>query len=218
MKYATHNSLSGEKPANLKTKLLASTSRCQSKTVAQQYEAGCRLFDIRLRKKGNEYIGAHGFAEYKYTLKDWIKQVQAWNEQYPDDKVLFYIMHEDVLGDDQYPFDKFADEVNDQLVAAGIENQCTCIMPKKTYHGKYIRINLPGYAPILTYSNEANKFIEHVKNAPKTYGINSLYPEGGTHITGSIYIPDTKMFTDLAKKLIEEYQQDSEAFNMVNYL
>lgn len=48
-KIATHNSATGEKGKGLLSWLLIPFSRCQNKTIRQQYEAGCRHFDIRVR-------------------------------------------------------------------------------------------------------------------------------------------------------------------------
>jgi hypothetical protein len=46
---ATHNSATGEKPANILSWFLIPFCRTQSKTIKEQYEAGCRLFDLRVR-------------------------------------------------------------------------------------------------------------------------------------------------------------------------
>ena len=60
MKIASHNSGTGESSRGFKDKLLIPFARCQSKTLLQQYEVGCRLFDIRINKNG--YL-AHGLWE-----------------------------------------------------------------------------------------------------------------------------------------------------------
>ena len=58
-KIATHNSVTGEK-GSLWSKFLTPFARCQSKTLYEQYKAGCRLFDLRIVKHKGKYYGAHG--------------------------------------------------------------------------------------------------------------------------------------------------------------
>lgn len=57
----THNSATGEHSKNIWSSLSTIFSRTQTKTLVQQYKAGCRLFDLRVRfdKKGDPYF-AHG--------------------------------------------------------------------------------------------------------------------------------------------------------------
>ena len=57
MMLATHNSGTGEKSGNLVSSLFSIFSKCQNKTIKEQYDAGVRLFDIRVRKnKKGEWI------------------------------------------------------------------------------------------------------------------------------------------------------------------
>lgn len=60
LKIGTHDSATGEKARSWWMKLLTPFWKTQSKTIKEQYEAGCRMFDIRVKKVGREYYCAHG--------------------------------------------------------------------------------------------------------------------------------------------------------------
>lgn len=60
MKIATHDSMTGE-PSLWLSYLFVPFAKTQSKTIKQQYEAGCRLFDIRCKKVLGNWRGAHGW-------------------------------------------------------------------------------------------------------------------------------------------------------------
>ena len=59
-KIATHNSGTGERSRNWISRLLTPFSCCQKKTLLEQYNDGCRLFDLRVNK--SERL-AHGLWE-----------------------------------------------------------------------------------------------------------------------------------------------------------
>lgn len=70
---ATHNSVTGEKGFGLLSWFTMPFSRCQSKTLVEQYKSGCRLFDIRFRKswyRKNFICGAHGLWETRKSLRE----------------------------------------------------------------------------------------------------------------------------------------------------
>lgn len=75
MKIATHNSGTGEKSGGLLSTLLTPFAKCQSKTILEQYEAGCRYFDLRLRKVKGEYALCHGLWESATTLNEVLLQL-----------------------------------------------------------------------------------------------------------------------------------------------
>ena len=68
----THNSVTGEASATWVDKLLVPFARCQSKTLEEQYAAGCRYFDIRYKwsEKRGQYVCGHGLWTSKKTLRD----------------------------------------------------------------------------------------------------------------------------------------------------
>lgn len=69
-KIATHNSATGEAGRGILSFLVAPFSKCQSKTLKEQYEAGCRYFDIRYKFDGSIYRCAHGLWTSKISLCD----------------------------------------------------------------------------------------------------------------------------------------------------
>lgn len=68
MKLASHNSATGERPRNLWARWFRWIAQCQSKTILEQYMAGVRLFDIRVRYEGTVLRCCHGLATYDKTL------------------------------------------------------------------------------------------------------------------------------------------------------
>lgn len=67
-KIATHNSCTGEKGYGLLSWLVTPFSRCQTKTLTEQYDAGVRYFDIRLRRTDRGVVAAHGLWESSELL------------------------------------------------------------------------------------------------------------------------------------------------------
>ena len=68
MRLGTHNSGTGERPANFFAKYFPFIAQCQSKTIEEQCEAGVELFDLRVKEHGNDYYLCHGLARYDMTL------------------------------------------------------------------------------------------------------------------------------------------------------
>lgn len=60
LKIGTHDSATGERPQSWWMYLLMPFWKTQSKTIREQYDAGCRMFDIRVKKIGKAYYCAHG--------------------------------------------------------------------------------------------------------------------------------------------------------------
>lgn len=70
-KIATHNSVTGEEGRGLLSWLVTPFSRCQSKTLEEQYKAGVRYFDIRVfRDKYGEWRCGHGLWTARKTFKE----------------------------------------------------------------------------------------------------------------------------------------------------
>lgn len=59
-KIGTHNSATGEKGRGWLSWLVTPFAKCQSKTIREQYNAGCRMFDIRVRWVDGCFRCAHG--------------------------------------------------------------------------------------------------------------------------------------------------------------
>ena len=77
-KIATHNSVTGERGHGILSWLVAPFSMCQSKTLKEQYNAGCRYFDIRYRwsKRRKHFVCAHGLWEAKKTLQEVLDELR----------------------------------------------------------------------------------------------------------------------------------------------
>lgn len=59
-KIGTHNSATGEKGKGWLSWLVTPFAKCQSKTIREQYDAGCRMFDIRVKWHDGRFVCAHG--------------------------------------------------------------------------------------------------------------------------------------------------------------
>ncbi len=78
---ATHNSATGEQAGGFLSWLLTPFARCQSKTILEQYENGCRLFDFRVRYDADgNLVPCHGAWECKRLFLDVLNGLR-W---YPD--------------------------------------------------------------------------------------------------------------------------------------
>lgn len=67
MKLATHNSLSSYTPKKWWTRIFNPFAKCQSLTIEEQWDAGVRMFDIRVRPHSGE--AAHGLISYDVDVK-----------------------------------------------------------------------------------------------------------------------------------------------------
>lgn len=77
LRIATHDSATGEKPANILSWLVIPFSRTQNKTISEQIEYGVRMFDLRAKSYKSEYHAAHGLFITKRTLEDIIAQINS---------------------------------------------------------------------------------------------------------------------------------------------
>lgn len=75
VKIATHDSSTGERPANFLSWLGIPFARTQSKTIAEQIEAGVRMFDLRIKKYKGEYRSGHGIFTTKRTFESILEQI-----------------------------------------------------------------------------------------------------------------------------------------------
>ncbi len=75
---ATHNSATGEKGKGLISWLVTPFSKTQSKTISEQYEYGCRSFDIRIKKVNKTWHCAHGIWTSKRTFVSIIEEINSF--------------------------------------------------------------------------------------------------------------------------------------------
>lgn len=80
-KIATHDSATGENGKGILSWLITPFARTQSKTIKEQYERGCRMFDLRVRKKFGEWRCAHGLWVSKRTAADILSEINNFPEQ-----------------------------------------------------------------------------------------------------------------------------------------
>lgn len=78
-KIATHDSASGEKGLWYCIPLIP-FARTQSKTIKEQYEAGCRQFDIRVKYHAGEWRCAHGWFFTKKTAYEIFAELDSFDE------------------------------------------------------------------------------------------------------------------------------------------
>jgi hypothetical protein len=81
VKIATHDSATGERGQGFLSWLVTPFAKTQSKTIAEQYEAGCRMFDIRVKLVDNQWHCAHGLWISKRGPYDILKEINDFEEQ-----------------------------------------------------------------------------------------------------------------------------------------
>lgn len=80
-KIATHNSATGEAGHGLLSWLVVPFARTQRKTIREQFDAGCRSFDIRVRKTKRGWVCAHGLWESERSAEDILKEIDYFGER-----------------------------------------------------------------------------------------------------------------------------------------
>lgn len=83
IKIATHDSATGERGHGFLSWLATPFAKTQSKTIAEQYAAGCRSFDIRVRPargRRKSYVCAHGLWESDRSADDILGMI----DRFPD--------------------------------------------------------------------------------------------------------------------------------------
>lgn len=81
MKIATHDSATGEKGKDLLSIIGTPFARTQSKTIKEQYEAGCRMFDIRVKLIKGEWRCAHGLWQSKRLAYDILNEINSFEDK-----------------------------------------------------------------------------------------------------------------------------------------
>ena len=83
LKIATHDSATGEKSYGFLSLLVLPFAKTQSKTIKQQYDAGCRSFDIRVRwdKRRHLYVCAQGLWKSKRSAASILNQINEFKDR-----------------------------------------------------------------------------------------------------------------------------------------
>lgn len=77
----THNSATGEHSKNIWSSLVTIFSRTQTKTLVQQYKAGCRLFDLRIRfDELNKPYFCHGLWKSNKDVYEALRELNSAND------------------------------------------------------------------------------------------------------------------------------------------
>ena len=80
-KIATHDSATGEKGKGFLSFLVSPFAKTQSKSLQEQYDAGCRSFDIRVREdEWGVYRCAHGLWTSKRYASDILSEINRFPE------------------------------------------------------------------------------------------------------------------------------------------
>ena len=82
LKIATHDSATGESGRGRLSWLVTPFVRTQGKTIREQYDAGGRSFDIRVRRRrgGSTWVCAHGLWESARTALDILREIDSFAE------------------------------------------------------------------------------------------------------------------------------------------
>jgi hypothetical protein len=71
----SHNSMSYLPPSNLWGKITKRWGKCQDKTIHEQYEAGVRYFDIRVKLVNNHWRFVHNNVDYSYFSYSYLDDI-----------------------------------------------------------------------------------------------------------------------------------------------
>ena len=89
---ATHDSLTAYPVKNRLLRPFAFLSRCQKKTLEEQYAAGARSFDLRFARYRGKWYGAHGATIYDITPEEAMETLASLPEP-----VYFRVLCEDTF-------------------------------------------------------------------------------------------------------------------------
>ena len=109
LKIATHDSATGEKGQGLLSWLVTPFAKTQSKTIKEQYDAGCRMFDIRIKLLDNNWYCAHGIWHTKRTADDILSEINNFPEK------CYVTLTYEGNKDNLFVFSTFVDRVQSHL-------------------------------------------------------------------------------------------------------
>lgn len=103
VKIATHDSATGERGEGFLSWLVTPFAKTQSKSIKEQYEAGCRMFDIRIKLVGDEWKCAHGCWHTERTAYSILHEIDSF-----EDKCYVELTYEG-NADYEFAFSQFVD-------------------------------------------------------------------------------------------------------------
>lgn len=163
MEKATHNSGTGESPKNFWAKYFSFCAKCQNKTIEEQYRAGVRLFDIRIRKLGYLFYVCHGLAVYEKTLFDVLGTLDAVHAEFTaknrsTKRPIVMITYEGSL-----------DSEAEATFISIVKDAFKCFPKIKL---GYVSVKKPTWRTILRTKDQP----EYIQNYPKLTGWKALLP------------------------------------------
>ena len=76
--YASHNSMTGNRPRRWWQWVFAPFSRCQNLPIGDQLDEGVRFYDLRVRiDKRGALVACHGLVEYDVTVMALVKLIEG---------------------------------------------------------------------------------------------------------------------------------------------
>lgn len=145
---ASHNTFTYLTPTKWWAKIINFAARCQSKTIDEQYKAGVRFFDIRIK---NLSLGTSAYAyDYGHTVttyKSTYLRVTTMIRRYSD--CGFRIINEDSKNKELFR------EFCKMLISKYPANISQCIEGRDTWK-VVAKGDYPNYAYIINYSRKTN--------------------------------------------------------------
>lgn len=109
--------------------LINPTSKCQSRSIAQQLDDGVRVFNLQVTKYNGKWVFSHGLAIYKKKLIPALESMEAYASA--DDPIYFQLVLDDnyITGQPADEFRRLVDallpiykEGNVKMLYAWVEN------------------------------------------------------------------------------------------------
>ena len=139
MIYGTHNSATGGslvwwlRPFGW---IINATSKCQTKSIAEQLEDGVRLFNLQVTKYNGEWVFSHGTAIYKEELIPTLALMKLYAT---DESPIYYQLYLDdnlILGQPEEDFYELVADLHNKfenviMLTAWVEGYETCFYKNK---------------------------------------------------------------------------------------
>lgn len=171
VKIATHDSGTGEKSKNFMHKLFEPFAKTQTKTIEEQYKAGCRYFDLRVDK---DYNICHGLWQAKKDLFDILSELEYYACK--DKTKIYYTL---TVERDFKGIESFIERLK-SVIYNYPSIECVCINRKrpvwKTVHS-FLRVPIkPDYVSVPTPEEYLNFSLkEYKKYVPMPKVLNKKY-------------------------------------------
>lgn len=164
----SHNSLTYMEPRFWVFKLFKRYWKCQMYDLREQYEAGARFFDIRVRcnKRKQAWVPCHGIVDLKGPLFPSIDDIHVFMESYPDAIYRIFLERGDKYDEVAFSWQCFA------LADRHPNFLCAGVKKSGNWMGFYRNEELEAKYPFLSYepwtepNRELHGFIRWDKGKP----------------------------------------------------